>query len=763
VSNERYERDAPWLGLPGSEAVIETRLAKELERAGSKGLASAEVSARLPQLVGAAVEPATGAEVLRALEASGVVVEWNGRWFARSQTDWLAGWISALADGGALLRVVAPDGAPARGVEALEIPSRSLRGARDGDFVLAKRVRTRVRSGAGRGGSGDRESRRRVGGGGLRAQASVVRLLGERRSSLVGRVVAADQFGAPRPSFEPFDTKFLGAVDVGDLSRIALGTYVVVDLEPSADTSLRGTVKEVLGTLDQPGVDLEVVRRHFAIEERFSEPATRRAAALPAAPTAADLASRVDLRRALVVTIDGDTARDFDDALSIEVQAGGGFALGVHIADVSHYVREGDALDRDAYLRGTSAYFPERAIPMLPENLSNGLCSLMPRVDRLALSALLDFDAAGNLVGRRFAETVICSRRRLTYREVSDALAAPPAQAEATHGDVLPMLRELERLMRLLLARRVGRGSIDFDLPEGNVQLSEEGATIDVLPSERTVAHRIVEECMIAANEAVAATLVEHDCAALHRVHSAPRPQRLEELRGALAALGLAVPDAEGSLDPASLQHILNEAAGRPEEAFVSALLLRSLERARYAPEALGHYALAARHYTHFTSPIRRYPDLLVHRRLKDLLAGRAVAEAARTALVERLPKLAEHTSRTERRAESAERMLLQWKKARFLAPRRGEIFSGRVSNVAPFGLFVQLDGLFVDGLVALRTMTDDYYEFLPVDRALAGANRGRRFRLGDAVRVVLEGIDERRRGLVFRLEGMEPARKDDR
>jgi ribonuclease R len=750
VSNQRIERDPEWIGLPASEAVLEARLLDELNRAGAHGASRAELSARLPQLVGAELDAASGDAALRALAASGSAVEWNGRWFARARTDWLAGWVSALPEGGGLLRVVGADGTPVRGAEALEIAARSLRGARDGDFVLAKRVRTRSRAPrvAGRGASN-------------RPQASVVRVLAERRSSVVGRVVPG--VGAGRPLvFEPFDTKFNAEVDAGDLSRFSQGTYLVVDLEPSARAGLRGTVREVLGTLEEPGVDLEVVRRHFEIDETFSEPAARRAAALPDAPTAADLGSRVDLRRALVVTIDGDSSRDFDDALSIEVQADGGFALGVHIADVSHYVREGDALDRDAYVRGTSVYFPERALPMLPEKLSNGLCSLAPNVDRLALSALLDFDATGNLVGRRFAETVIRSRRRLTYREVSRALAAPDEHA-ASHGDVLPMLRELERLMRLLLARRAERGSIDFDLPEGNVQLSEEGATIDVLPSERTVAHRIVEECMIAANEAVAATLVEHGCAALHRVHTAPRPQRLEELRDALGALGLAVPDAEASLDPGSLQRVLAQAAGRPEEAFVSALLLQSLERARYSPEPLGHYALAARHYTHFTSPIRRYPDLLVHRRLKDLLAGRATAEASRTALAERLPKLAEHTSRTERRAESAERLLLQWKKVRFMAPRRGETFSGRVSNVAPFGLFVQLDGLFVDGLVALRTMTDDYYEFLPVERALVGANRGRRFRLGDAVRVVLEGIDERRRGLVFRLEGMEPARKEQR
>ncbi len=463
---------------------------------------------------------------------------------------------------------------------------------------------------------------------------------------------------------------------------------------------------------------------------------------MPADPPPGDWQGREDLRRQVVVTIDGETARDFDDAVSIERRPDATFRLGVHIADVAHYVAEGSALDREAYRRGTSVYYPDRVIPMLPEALSNGLCSLRPEVPRLTLSAFLDVDRDGNVVARRFAETVIRSARRMTYGEVRRLLEEPRPGDAAEYGPVLHTLLDMRDLTLALRAARGRRGSLDFDLPEGNVELDTDGTVVGILPYERNIAHRLIEEFMIAANEAVAYELVR---------------------RGM----------------------VLEQVEGRPDEPFLEALVLRTMQRAVYSPECRGHYALASPYYTHFTSPIRRYPDLVVHRGLKSLLHGEAgtgagadggadgrrgdASAAGRRAnagagdegrlagLVERLPEIAEHASSTERRAEQSERDLLQWKKVRFLAGRAGERFRGRITGGQPFGLFVQLEDFHVDGLVPIRTLTDDYYVYEPEAHRLVGERLGRVFQLADPVEVELVGADLRHRGLDLQVTGMPP------
>jgi ribonuclease R len=456
------------------------------------------------------------------------------------------------------------------------------------------------------------------------------------------------------------------------------------------------------------------------------------------------------------VTIDGETARDFDDAISVEEHGRGGFRLGVHIADVSHYVAEGSRLDAEAFRRGTSVYFPERAVPMLPEALSNGLCSLRPNVPRLAVSAFLDIDRAGEVLARSFAPTVIESARRMTYTEVRRLLEEPrPSDAEE-YGPILPMLRRGEALREVLYERRQAAGSLDLDLPEAFLELDDGGRVTDVRPAERNVAHRLIEELMIAANRAVAAELDAHEKPALHRLHAPPELDTLEELRAALAAIGLSFPSSREALDPQAFQAVLRAAHGGPHEALVSSLVLRSLQRAVYAPTQGGHFALSLRHYTHFTSPIRRYPDLLVHRQLKRHLAG----EEPSPGLAERLPMIADECSRTERRAEAAERELEKWKKVRFLEDRVGETFQATITGVQPFGFFAQLDRYLVDGLVAIRTLTDDYYHFEADRLRLVGENDGRVFRLGDPLDVVLVKVDEATRNLDFEVPGMPPPRR---
>jgi ribonuclease R len=569
----------------------------------------------------------------------------------------------------------------------------------------------------------------------------------------------------------PFDPRVGLELPVAGAGAVPEGWYAVVAIERpgGGGREPRGRLVEVLGDLATPGVDVEVILRHYGIPERFPEEALAAAAELPADPRPADWQGRLDLRRQVVVTIDGESARDFDDAVSIERRPDGTYRLGVHIADVARYVAPGGALDLEACRRGTSVYYPERVVPMLPEELSNGLCSLRPGVPRLTLSAFLDVDREGTVLARRFAETVIRSARRLTYGEVRRLLEEPRPGDIAEYGPVLPALRDMRELTAVLHEARGRRGSLDFDLPEGNVELATDGTVVGVLPYERNVAHRLIEEFMIAANEAVAYELVRRASPALFRVHDAPSRERLEELAEQLRPLGIELEGDLGELPPAALQQVLRQVEGRPDGPFLSALVLRTLQRAIYSPECRGHYALASPYYTHFTSPIRRYPDLVVHRRLKALLRAPAETEAddegsrppdlpdpAELAdLIERLPLIAEQASSTERRAEQSERDLLQWKKVRFLAGRAGERFRGHITGVQPFGLFVQLDDYRVDGLVPIRTLADDYYLYEPASHRLVGERRGRVFQLADAVEVELLGADLRHRGLDLRIADM--------
>jgi ribonuclease R len=689
--------------LPGDEALLRAALVERLERAGRNGIAGDDL---LSQLSAQWPEDAVRS-MLSALAEEGEAVEWNRRWMPISASDWLVGEIQVLEAGDA---VVVTAGAE---LPAWSVRSADLKGAGVGDVGTA------------------------VG--------TLEEVPGGRR-----RLVPFD----PRSRLEPW-------VAGGD--ELPDDVYVIVELEERrTGLESQARVLEVLGSAATPGVDVEVVLRHYEIPEEFPSGLEESAGELPEDPVEKDFAGRRDLRDTLTVTIDGATARDFDDAISLEETAAGGWRLGVHIADVAHYVAEGGALDLEAYRRGTSVYFPDRAVPMLPEHISNGLCSLRPGVPRLTLSAFMTINERGKVVRRRFSESVIRSGRRLTYEEVTRLLEEPKPGDEEEYGEVLQLLRRAQELMRVLLKRRLARGSIDFDLPEGDVILDTEGFTVGVRPGQRTVAHRIIEEFMIAANETVARELEGAAEPALYRLHDPPSKDALEELRDTLAPLGLPLKGDLAAPQPSALQAVLRRVEGRPEEPFVSSLVLRSMQRAIYDPESRGHYALASRHYTHFTSPIRRYPDLVVHRRLKARLRGRPVEEAE--LLAERLPAIATHCSSTERRAERAERDLLQWKLVRLLAGRIGESFVGRISGVQPFGLFVMLADYFVDGLVAIRTLADDFYIYDPAAHTLKGSDKERVFRLADEVEVILAGVSQRHRGLDLRIAGMpEPAERGRR
>ena len=626
----------------------------------------------------------------------------DGRWFAPGHSDWAVGVVERLEEGDALIRpAIGPKGRPTpRGEPLFFIRKRNLHKALDGDLVVVRKLGKQKPW-------SDRP-----------AEGMIVKVLGTRLDTLVGWL-ETDARGLRW--LNPYDPKVslelpvVGAEGVPDGAYVRGGGRPHRPRPPGAGGRGAGGPRNAgsgrAGRPAPPRHSGRVPREPFSPPRRRSRPIRR----------PADWAGREDLRGRVIVTIDGETARDFDDAVSIERLPGGTFRLGVHIADVAHYVKEGDALDLEAYHRGTSVYYPERAVPMLPEGLSNGLCSLRPNVPRLTLSAFLEIDRDGVIHARRFAETVIESSRRMTYTEVRRILEEPRPEDAAEYGPVLPTLREMHHLMQILNHARSLRGSIDFDLPEGDVVLNTDGVMVGVFPEERNVAHRIVEEFMIAANEAVAYELVRREVPALYRVHEQPTIERLEELAELLATFGLKLRGELENLPPIALQEVLREVKGKPEEKFVSSVVLRTLQRALYDPQCLGHYALASQFYTHFTSPIRRYPDLVVHRQLKAHLRARPREwEASR--LIERLPAMAEHTSTTERRSEQSERDLLQWKKVRFLAGRAGETFKGRITGVQPFGLFVQLDGYFVDGLVPIRTMAR---RLLPLRARGAPADRG--------------------------------------
>jgi ribonuclease R len=458
----------------------------------------------------------------------------------------------------------------------------------------------------------------------------------------------------------------------------------------------------------------------------------------------------------MTVTIDGEHARDFDDAITIEKRENGHFLLGVHIADVSHYVQEGSALDREAYARGTSVYFPERAVHMFPSGLATGLCSLNPCVDRLVQSCLMEVDRHGQVVRHEFHDGVIRSDARMTYTAVNRILADRDPATMEEYAALVPMFDLMHQLFHVLNDARRRRGSIDFDLNEAEVVIDEGGFVEAIIALERNVAHRLIEEFMLLANETVAAFLEARQAPALFRIHERPDPLKVSKFEEFISGFGYSLAAPHTAPGPRHFQKLVERIHGKPEEKPIAFLMLRTMQKARYAPENLGHFGLAAPSYTHFTSPIRRYPDLVVHRALRAARRGALTGET-REAWAERLPEVARHTSEMERRADDAERELLQWKKVRFMADKVGDEFDGYITGVAAFGLFVELVEHFVEGLVHVSTMADDYYRYIESGHLLSGENTRKVYRLGDKVKVQVLRVDMEQRqvdlGLVDALE----------
>ena len=537
----------------------------------------------------------------------------------------------------------------------------------------------------------------------------------------------------------------LGADDRGGAQP---GQVVVVEIveQPSAHGEAVVRVKEVLGSATDPGIEIEIALRKHDLPFEWNPAAKRQALRLPAEVRPADRKSRTDLTSLPLVTIDGETAKDFDDAVYCEPD-GRGFRLIVAIADVAHYVRDDDALDREARERGTSVYFPRRVIPMLPEALSNELCSLKPDVERLCMACDMRIDARGTIASYAFYPAVMHSRARLTYTQVYTWLKDAGA-AKGTPGEtLLPHLAQLYTLYKVLLAARERRGAIDFDTAELALQFDQYGKIAQIVPAPRNDAHRLIEECMLAANVCAAGFLAQNEQPALYRVHEGPPPDKLAVLREFLAssALTLTGGDKPTAMDYAALIDRIRE---RPDFALLQTVLLRSLSRAEYSPDNVGHFGLAYDAYAHFTSPIRRYPDLLVHRAIKAVLAKKRYAPKEAT-----WAELGVHCSMTERRADDASRDVLQWLKCHYMQEKVGETFPGTISGVASFGIFVTLDGLDIDGLVHVTELPRDYFHFDAVRHALIGERSGRTFQLAGRVMVKVARVDLERAKIDFTLD----------
>jgi ribonuclease R len=612
-----------------------------------------------------------------------------------------------------------------------------------------------------------------------RPEGEIVEVIESRTNKLVGRLLNERGVTIVVPEDQRIQHDIL--VPPGSTLAAEPGQVVVVEIiqQPQRYVQPVGRVVEVLGAIDDPGMEIEIAVRKFSVPHEFPEEVIRLASALPDTVQPRDLRHRVDLRDVPLVTIDGEDARDFDDAVYCEPIGGRkkGWRLIVAIADVSHYVKSGDALDIEAQSRSTSVYFPRRVIPMLPEKLSNGLCSLNPEVDRLVMVCDCVIGAKGTLDAYQFYPAVMHSHARLTYDEVWEALSVPGSRAALRRVDVLPHLQNLYALYETLAAAREARGAIDFETTETYIVCDANGRIEKIVPRVRNDAHKLIEECMLAANVCAADFLARSKHAALYRVHEGPTPERLANLRAMLKTLGL---NLEGGDDPQPADYalLLKKIRPRPDAQLLQTVLLRSMQQAIYSPHNSGHFGLAYEAYTHFTSPIRRYPDLLVHRAIKACLGKKpyvpvvssapqlsAAPLAARAALRqtrERRPaggpevgaweKLGLMCSANERRADDASRDVEAWLKSYYMRERVGETFSGTVSSVVPFGVFIVLDDLYVEGLVHVSELGSEYFLFNEALHELRGERTGLRYRLGDRVTVQVARVDLEARRIEFRL-----------
>ncbi|MCM3739274.1 ribonuclease R [Oceanobacillus luteolus] len=594
---------------------------------------------------------------------------------------------------------------------------------------------------------------------GERAEGVVLRILERAVTEVVGTYDDNQNFGfvipddkrIPNDIFIP-KSKANGAVD---------GHKVIARITkyPEAWSSAEAEITQILGHKNDPGIDIISIIYKHGISIDFPDEVLKQAAETPEVIAPEELEGRKDRRDEVIVTIDGADAKDLDDAVSVKKLDNGNYLLGVYIADVTHYVEKDSPIDKEAFERGTSVYLVDRVIPMIPHRLSNGICSLNPQVDRLTIGCEMEFNSSGEVVKHEIFPSVINTTERMTYSDVNKILVDLDEELREKYADLVPMFEHMEKLAEILRGKRKGRGAIDFDFKEAKVLVDDDGKATDVVLRERSVGERLIEEFMLAANETIAEHFHWLDVPFIHRIHEEPDSGKLESFFEFLASLGVPVKGKANDVHPQALQKVLEKLKDEPEEMIVSRLMLRSMKQAKYAPESVGHFGLATEFYTHFTSPIRRYPDLIVHRLIRTYLFDKEMDRKTLATWRESLPEIARHTSEMERRAVDAERETDDLKKAEFMLDKVGEEYEGVISSVTNFGLFVELENT-VEGLVHVSYLVDDYYHYNDRAHALIGEHTAKMYRVGDAVKVRVVQVNLEERVVDFELVEAKPKKR---
>ncbi|MEC0493703.1 ribonuclease R [Bacillus glycinifermentans] len=672
-------------------------------------------------------------KALVTLEEKGLIVRTrSNRYGLPEKMNLIKGKISAHAKGFAFLLPEDPS------FDDVFIPPSELGTAMNGDTVLV-RLSTQT--------------------GGTKKEGTVIRIVERNIETVVGTYTETKSFGFVIPD----DKKITNDIFIPKHAKNGAveGHKVVVRLTsyPEGRMSTEGEVVEILGHKNDPGIDiLSVIHKH-GLPGEFPPEAMEQANETPEKIDENDLKGRRDLRDQTIVTIDGADAKDLDDAVTVTKLKNGHYKLGVHIADVSHYVTEGSPIDKEAYERGTSVYLVDRVIPMIPHRLSNGICSLNPKVDRLTMSCEMLINKQGQVVEHEIFQSVIKTTERMTYLDVNKILVDDDQELKQKYEALVPMFKDMEELAAVLREKRMARGAVDFDFKEAKVLVDEEGKAKDVVLRERSTAEKLIEEFMLVANETVAEHFHWMNVPFIYRIHEDPDQEKLQRFLEFVTTFGYVIKGTAGNIHPKALQKVLDDVRDTPEEAVISTVMLRSMKQAKYDPQSLGHFGLSTEFYTHFTSPIRRYPDLIVHRLIRTYLIQGKTDEATREKWAHLLPDIAEHTSNMERNAVDAERETDDLKKAEYMMDKIGEEFEGVISSVTNFGMFVELPNT-IEGLVHVSFMTDDFYRFDEQHFAMIGERTGNVYRIGDEITVRVVDVNKEERNIDFEIVGMKGTRR---